>query len=868
MGEVWPLTGRSEELRLINAASGGAGARGVVLSGGAGVGKTRLARAALGAASRRGAAPRGGAAAQSARVLPLGAFGALMGTSGHDPGLVVRQASEALLAEAGRRPFLIGVDDAHRLDPLSALLVHRLVLHSRAAVVVTVRSGEPAPDAITALWKDGHLDRVEVAPLDRAATAALLEAVLGAPVDGAAADRIWDLTRGNALYLRQLVDGERGAGRLAPVDGLWRWSGRPVVSPGLAELVSTTMGELSEPLRGVVDLLALSEPLGVPLLTRLAGAEPVELAEDRGLVSVERDGRRLDVRLAHPLYGEVRRAEIGLLRARRLRGRIAEALRATGANRAEDTLRRATLTLESDLEADLALLTAAARHALELFDLDLAGRLAAAAVAAGAGFEARWTLAFCLSLLSRGDEAEDQMAPLAALAGDDGELVRCATLRANNLFWTLGEPARGTAVLDRAEAAIGAAGPRFELVAARAPFHAALGRPAPAIACAQEALASPSLSGQGTALATWGLIMALGAAGRADEIAPWAERAHVVAASSHDAANLGPILTDMRIDALRLAGLLHQAARVAEVSRERGAEAPGLSRAFDAAVQGRAALARGRLGTAVRLLREARAGLRQDTGGWAMATLIALVLALARTGDAAAAERALAELEAASHPGLLCYGPEVLLARAWVAAARGTVSEAAALARQAACRAGELDAPAAEVVALHTAVCFGDCGGAGRLAQLAAVVRGPRPRAAADHAASLLAADGDAVSMAADLFEEMGDPLAAADAAAQAAAVHAGAGRTRAARAASVRAARLAEECQGARSPALLAAARPLPLTRRERETATMAAQGLSSGEIARRLGVSIRTVEGHLYRTHAKLGTSSRAELAAFLGT
>ena len=36
--------------------------------------------------------------------------------------------------------------------------------------------------------------------------------------------------------------------------------------------------------------------------------------------------------------------------------------------------------------------------------------------------------------------------------------------------------------------------------------------------CAEEALGHPSLSGHGMALATWGLIMALGAAGRADEI--------------------------------------------------------------------------------------------------------------------------------------------------------------------------------------------------------------------------------------------------------------------------------------------------------------------------------------------------------------
>jgi DNA-binding CsgD family transcriptional regulator len=83
---------------------------------------------------------------------------------------------------------------------------------------------------------------------------------------------------------------------------------------------------------------------------------------------------------------------------------------------------------------------------------------------------------------------------------------------------------------------------------------------------------------------------------------------------------------------------------------------------------------------------------------------------------------------------------------------------------------------------------------------------------------------------------------------------------------AAARARRLAEACEGARTPALVAAARPLPLTEREREIVTLAAQGLSNREIAERLVVSIRTTEGHLYRASAKLGITNRAELAPLL--
>ena len=92
----------------------------------------------------------------------------------------------ALLAGAPPAGIVLGVDDAHLLDELSALVVYELVLSGAAPGVLTLRGGEPAPDAVTALWKDGHLDRLEVQPLSRPETAELLETVLGGPVDSAA----------------------------------------------------------------------------------------------------------------------------------------------------------------------------------------------------------------------------------------------------------------------------------------------------------------------------------------------------------------------------------------------------------------------------------------------------------------------------------------------------------------------------------------------------------------------------------------------------------------------------------------------------------------------------------------------------------
>jgi DNA-binding NarL/FixJ family response regulator len=57
-------------------------------------------------------------------------------------------------------------------------------------------------------------------------------------------------------------------------------------------------------------------------------------------------------------------------------------------------------------------------------------------------------------------------------------------------------------------------------------------------------------------------------------------------------------------------------------------------------------------------------------------------------------------------------------------------------------------------------------------------------------------------------------------------------------------------------------------LTWRERETVELVAEGLSNKAVATRLGVSVRTVEGHLNHAFAKLGVESRTELVRLVLT
>ena len=168
---------------------------------------------------------------------------------------------------------------------------------------------------------------------------------------------------------------------------------------------------------------------------------------------------------------------------------------------------------------------------------------------------------------------------------------------------------------------------------------------------------------------------------------------------------------------------------------------------------------------------------------------------------------------------------------------------------------------AVEMRALHTAVRFDDRSQTERLAELAKTLKTSLAEAIAEHARGLADHDGDLLDAAADRFADMGALALAADAAAQAAREHARARQLWKQIKSSTRAHKLAEQ-GGIRTPAVDGAASPLPITAREREIVNLVAAGLSNRQIADRLVVSVRTVEGHVYRIFAKLGIDDREQL------
>ncbi|WP_436841928.1 LuxR C-terminal-related transcriptional regulator [Streptomyces bobili] len=298
----WPFTGRDEELQLLRG-SLGAGRRGIVVTGPAGCGRSRLAAEAV-----RGTDCVRVAGTPETRRTAFAAFAHLL-----PEGVTLHRAVQLL---TGVRLLL--VDDAHLLDGDSAALVHQLAVHGRTRLLILATDGAPAPGAVARLSSGDLLPRLALEPLPREDITPLLATAAGVPLEPLTVNRLHALSRGDLGLLRDLLDALlRGQGVLSrdPEGEEWRWRGPVPVTPALRERAAAALARTCPEEREILDRLAFAEPL--PLGVEGLDLGVLERLEADGLVHADDDAT---VRLARPLYGSLLRAVAGRLRARRLTG--------------------------------------------------------------------------------------------------------------------------------------------------------------------------------------------------------------------------------------------------------------------------------------------------------------------------------------------------------------------------------------------------------------------------------------------------------------------------------------------------------------------------------------------------------------------
>ena len=857
----WPLVGRTEEQSYVAAALADRTRCGALVAGSAGVGKTRLVREVVEAMTDCHVELV--TATESARTLPFGAVAHLLPD---DLGSIDRVDLLAVIGRhltqrAGDRPLVVAVDDVHLLDNLSAALVHHLATTRKGSVLLTLRSGEAAPDAVTALHRDDLLSRLELQPISRTEFGELIEGVLGGMVEQVSLDQMWDVTQGNVLFARELVGDALDAGTLRLHHRVWRWSGGLGVAPRLRETVAGRLGALDPAQRHFLELLAVGEPLPLPRAVALAPDVSLPVLERRGLVMTEPADQGALVRLAHPLFGEALRAAMPVSLHRQLSHELARSLASAAGELPGDAIKLALLREAAGEVVAPALLTQAARHANALSDGKLAERLARASVAAADHFDARFELGRALLIQNRFEESSSVLLPLVEAESDDDDRERLADALAMAVFHGLGRVDEALALVKRIEGYVIDPAIVALLQCHRATLLAFGGRFAEAAELGAEALKSVnddttrvrSLSSVGISL-----IMA----GRIDEALTLNEGALEAAFRLQDRLPRAPgWAVGSRCTALFLAGRADEALALLDLAD--GANLSANVMAEATTNRARYVLSQGRARTASRLLNDVLLTLRESPvrePSWGLA-LAAEAYAL--LGQHEEARAAAAESVSLRRPDMIGLEVDEWRALAWVDAQDGRTSAAITQLWAAADLAATRGQRSLEVIILHDLLRLGEHRAARRAQQVAEQVDGLWSAAIALHASAVLSADTSELTAAAQAFEAISCFMVAAELWAAVAASRQSEGFRAKASQATRRSAEMASRCEGARTHPLGWAADPVPLSRREREIATLAAQGATNAQIAAELSVSVRTVETHLYRVFAKLGVAERGQLS-----
>ncbi len=697
----WPLAAR-DALEQIAELLDTTPTAGLALIGPDGVGKTTLAIAAAERLGRGDPVVVIGTDARSS--VPFGAFGALVEvTEVGKPAAMITSAMDSLLAHANTAPIV--VDDAHLLDPLSAALIYQLARSGSVTLIVTVRSVLAAPEAVTALWRDGLLGRFDVIGLDGAETAAVVSAAGGA--DAAA---LYRRSAGNPLQLRMLLT----------------TGGTEETLPGA---VDDYLAGLAEPVRAVLGYLRAFEPLPRTDLVALAGAAAVDAAVDAGAVRLHGD----DVYCGHPVYLERLGAGSDRTSDRRHCAAVAAQLATRDCPTPGERLARTLLTLDSDTPDDAEALVAGAQEALRLGDLSLAERLAGAALADADRFDARLALSYALAWQGRGREAEAVLAAADAAGLTEEQTMALALPRAANQFWMLSEPERATAYLQTVRSRVGTAASQSTLDALSATFAMNAGNVRRATELADDVLARPDLPDMAVAWAASAAALSAARMGRFDDVAALAARAQ---ASEH------PGLLRFTVGMAEITALLMaeraddawQAARrftdFAELAQ------PG--RAIGEVLLAQVLLARGDAAAAADLLRPASAILERTGYSWGPLALTYLATALAFQGEVAESAKALSRAQSRHGTKSALFAPELGIARAWRLNTIGDRPAAITAARDAARAAGRTGQFAIAVRCWHEAARLGDRRAADGLAEIADRADCAFTRSALEHARTLV----------------------------------------------------------------------------------------------------------------------------------
>ncbi len=783
--------------------------------------------------------------------------------------------------EAGR-PVLIVAEDMHHADEGTASALAEAVSSRWVKLVATARLRPGMPPGLLELWHDGLGERLELGPMDLAGSHAMAEAQLGGAVSRAAGAVLHHVSGGSPERLPLVIGEALGKGALVARRGIWVLASDFVSSgAALEQHVRADLDTLSPAQRSGLALIAHAQPLQEQSARALIPEHVLIELGERGWLADREDGF---VRIRSALVADAIRLLTSIPRKLQIHQKLESLGEPWGPDR-PNALGRIALALDVGAEVSDAQLAAGAELAVRESQNALA--LHCMRLISDEGIRSRLRGARARALFNRSDYSACLTSLLSGpRRKSDADDLLVGTLLLSHVRSVLGQAHANPGDADQLAAMARELpadfppdrpdGPRHAVerrarllksmaLAYGGDFHRALAAD-PAQGRAFDGGGEPAVE-----RAIWSLMRA-----EADIVGGRFEGAM----RSAGAVLARPIEDDEHYPLEGHALMRYLVAAIHVGSWEAvdsAVEAYGSGRTWPVVVCGPAlysaqayALVRQeRVDEALQVLPEIIECLRVGDPY----KLLGLTLALAAYAAAAAgrteeARTWLDEAEAAANVGRALTGWLARLhriaaeVRLGVPDAAGRLVEFIETLRQDGHVGVEM---AARSVALELDLEAGHGPDPLEAAELAPACEGRWTAAMGAWAGAIVSGKAEDLMQAGELLRELGILGRARRAFAKAAAAFDEAGDRANARLAG----QAARRCEAPGSPAPAddpgeAVLASFQLTPREQDIVGLALDGLSDRQIAEKLHLSVRTVEGHLHRSYAKLGVASRAELAA----
>lgn len=272
------------------------------------------------------------------------------------------------------KPLLI-IDESDYIDRATAEVVVSLAQAAKIQVVVAHRAGKEPVAPLPQLWDAGVAERFHLWALTREDGHAFCAGLLGGTLTANTGWYFWHTAAGNPLLIKLLMDDALANGKLHHKNGLWVMDIASVPAGyQLQSVVKEQLRGLSSGALRTLNLVALSEPVAAEIVSRQMGPEALAELFQRHLLQETFAGTKL-LRLINPVYGEVIREMVPRAQSRMLHSRLINELKRESTT-PESALRMVIWTLESGLPVPDEELLKAAIFACKLYETKVALRLA------------------------------------------------------------------------------------------------------------------------------------------------------------------------------------------------------------------------------------------------------------------------------------------------------------------------------------------------------------------------------------------------------------------------------------------------------------------------------------------------------------